>query len=146
MSCIVNFLCYVCNRQLIHRGGVTYIYISKLTIINSDNCFSPGWCQTIIWTNDGWLLIKLLGTNFNEITFLFKKMHFKMSSAKWPPFCPGLNVFKRLPLQLCSQSACHPLLHDSRDSNEQILLSANKALRRVPTRGHSYNQLSWSMC
>ena len=38
-----------------------------------------------------------LGTNFNEIsmgiqTFSFKKMHFKLSSAKWRPFCLGLNV------------------------------------------------------
>ena len=36
--------------------------------------------------------------NFSEIlieihTFSFRKMHFKMSSGKWRPFCPGLNVF-----------------------------------------------------
>ena len=43
------------------------------------------------------LSIGPLGTNFNEIsigiqTFSFKKMHFKMASAKWRPFCLGLNV------------------------------------------------------
>ena len=38
-----------------------------------------------------------LGTNFSEIlieidTFSFKKMHLKMSSGRWRPFCLGLNV------------------------------------------------------
>ena len=38
-----------------------------------------------------------LGTNFIEFlikifTFSFKKMHLKILSGKWPPFCPGLNV------------------------------------------------------
>ena len=46
---------------------------------------------------DGILLIGPLGTNFNEIligiqTFSFRKMHLKMSSAKWRPFCLGLIV------------------------------------------------------
>ena len=55
--------------------------------------------------NGGILLIGPWGTNFSEILigiqiFSFKKMHLKMSSAKWRPFCIGLNV-------LCS--ACEPL-------------------------------------
>ena len=38
-----------------------------------------------------------LGTNLSEMlieihTFSFKKMHLKMSSGKWRPFCIGLNV------------------------------------------------------
>ena len=38
-----------------------------------------------------------MGTNFSEIligilTFSFKKMRLKVSSAKWWPFCLGLNV------------------------------------------------------
>ena len=38
-----------------------------------------------------------MGTNFTEIlveihAFSFKKMHLKMSSGKWRPFCLGLNV------------------------------------------------------
>ena len=58
------------------------ICISKLTIIGSGNGLSPGWCQAIIWTNTGILLIWTSGTNFNEIlieiqTFSFKKMCFK---------------------------------------------------------------------
>ena len=43
------------------------LYISKLTIICSDNGLVPGQCQTIIWTNAGMLLIRNLGTNFSEI-------------------------------------------------------------------------------
>ena len=55
--------------------------------------------QAIIWTNDGLLLIGPLGTNFSEIsieilTFSFKKMRLKVSSAKRWPFCLSLNVLK----------------------------------------------------
>ena len=76
---------------------MTHICVSKQTIIGSDNGLSPGRRQAIIWTNARILSIGTLGTNFNEIsigiqTFSFKKMHFKMSSAKWRPFCLGLNV------------------------------------------------------
>ena len=72
-------------------------YVGKSTIIGSDNGISHGRHQAIIWTNAGILLIEPLGTNFSEIlieidTFSFKKMHLKMSSAKWRPFCLGLNV------------------------------------------------------
>ena len=76
---------------------MTHICVSKLTIIGSDNGLSPGRRQAIIWTNAGILLILTLGTNFSEIlseirAFSFKKMHLKMSSAKWRRFCLGLNV------------------------------------------------------
>ena len=78
---------------------MTHICVSKIIIIGSDNGLSPDRRQAIIWTNDGMLLIGPWGTNFNEIsigiqTFSFKKMHVKMSSAKWRPFCLGLNVLK----------------------------------------------------
>ena len=84
---------------LTHWGRVTHICLDKLTIIGSDNGLSPGRRQAIIWTNAGILLIGPLGTNFIEIlvgiqTFSFKKMHLKMSSAKWRPFCLGLNVLR----------------------------------------------------
>ena len=47
-------------------------------------------CNNVNWT---------LTTNFSEIligiqTFSFKKMHIKMASAKWRPFCLGLNVLR----------------------------------------------------
>ena len=74
-----------------------HICVDNLTIIDSDNGLSPGRRQAIIWTNVGILLIGLLGTNFSEMlieihTFSFKKIHLKMSSGKWRPFCLGLNV------------------------------------------------------
>ena len=83
--------------MLSHRGRVTHICVSKLSIIGSDNGLSPDQRQAIIWTNAGILLIGNLGTNFNEIvieihTFSSKKIHLKMSSEKWRPFCLGLNV------------------------------------------------------
>ena len=86
-------------RFLTHWGRVTHICVSKLTIIGSDNGLSPGRRQAIIWTNAGILSIRNLGTNFSEIfseihAFSFKKMHWKMSSAKWRPLCLGLNVLK----------------------------------------------------
>ena len=76
---------------------MTHICVNKLTIIGSDDGLSPGRRHAIIWTNVGILLIGPLGTNFSEITikthiFSFKKMHFKMSSGEWRPFCLGLNV------------------------------------------------------
>ena len=74
---------------LTHWGQVTHICVSKLTII--------GRRQAIIRINAGILIIGPLGANFSEIlieiyTFSFRKMHLKMSSGKWRPFCLGLNV------------------------------------------------------
>ena len=76
---------------------MTHICVGKLTNIDSDNGLLPERRQAIIWTNVGILLIGPLGTNFSEFLigihrFSFKKMHLKMSSAKWRPFCLGLNV------------------------------------------------------
>ena len=87
-----------------HWGRVSHICVSNLTITGSDNGLSPGRRQAIIWTNAGILLIRNLGTNFNEILskihiFSFKKMHLKTSSAKWRPFCLGFNVL--------TQCVCH---------------------------------------
>ena len=76
--------CLVCHRLPLKKWGrVTHIFVSKLTII---------------WTNDGILLIRTFRTHFSEIvseihTFSFKKMHLKMS-GKRRPSCLGLNVLK----------------------------------------------------
>ena len=85
------------TSPLTHWGRVTHICVGNLAIIDSDNVLSPGRRQAIIWTNAGILLIGPLGTNFSEISieiliFSFKKMRLKVSSAKWRPFCLGLNV------------------------------------------------------
>ena len=64
----------------------------KWTIIGSDNA----WCQ-IIWNSAGILLIWTTGTNISEILskiyiFSYKKMHLKMSSAKWRQLCLCLKM------------------------------------------------------
>ena len=89
-----------CLNVLTHWGRVTHICVGNLTIIVSDNGLSPGRRQAIIWNNAGILSIGPLGTSFSEILieiliFSFKKMHFKVSSAKWQPFCLGLSVLSQ---------------------------------------------------
>ena len=96
---------YIGFIELTHWGWVTHICVGNLTIIGSDNGLSPGRHQAIIWTNAGIVLIRPMGTNFSEISikihiFSFKKMHLKMSSGKWRPFCLGLNVLIDFPTSL----------------------------------------------
>ena len=95
------YLGLTASRALTHWGRVTHLCVDNLTIIGSDNGLSPGRRQAIMWTNDGILLIRTLETNSNEIlieihTFSFKKIHLKMSSAKWRSFCLDLNVSSNL--------------------------------------------------
>ena len=70
--------------------------VGNLTIIGPENGLSPGRRQATIWTNAGILSIGPWEINSSEIcigihTFPFKKIHLKMASAKWRPFCLGLN-------------------------------------------------------
>ena len=86
-------------KPLTHWGRLTHICVSNLAIIGSDNGLSSGRRQAIILTKAGILLIGPLGTNYSDIlieihTFSFKKIHLKMSSGKWRPFCRGLNVLR----------------------------------------------------
>ena len=84
---------------LTHWGQVTYLCVSKLTSIASDNGLWPGRRQAIIWNYAGILLIGPSGTNFSEIlseiqTFSLKEIRLKMLSAKCQPFCLGLIVLR----------------------------------------------------
>ena len=70
-----------------------YASVNRISI-GSDNGLSPIRRQAIFETNDGLFSIGPLGTHFSEIlikmqNFSFTKMHLKISSAKWRPFCPG---------------------------------------------------------
>ena len=90
-----------------HGGSVTNI--EMITIIGFDNGLALIRRQTIIWTNDGILLISPQGINLSQIRikihiFSFIKMHLKMPSAKCRPFCLGLNVWNPH-LQQSSSSA-----------------------------------------
>ena len=70
-----------------------HICIGKLTITGTDNGLLPDWHKAIIWTNDGILLIgpwEQTEILIEIHIFSFKKMHFKMSSGKWEPFCLSL--------------------------------------------------------
>ena len=98
--CIMSHNILVILRPFTHWGRVTHICVDNLTIIGSDNGLTPVRRQAITWTNVGILLIGPLGTNFSEMlieihTFSFKKMHLKMSSAKWRSFCLGLKVLNK---------------------------------------------------
>ena len=82
---------------LTHWDRVTHICVHKLPITGSDNGLLQGRRQAIIWTNDQILSIGPLETNVSEIfngipSFSFKKLHLKLSSAKWRPFCLSTNV------------------------------------------------------
>ena len=86
-----GFKFIVAQNLWTHWGWVTHICVGKTTIIGSDNGLSPGRRQAIIWTNDGILFIRPVGTNFSEIlfgiqTFSLKKIHWKMLSGKCRPF------------------------------------------------------------
>ena len=86
---IVNYL-YISYVPL--KPSHIYIYVGYLTIIGADNGLSPGRHLAIICTNPGILLIGPLGTNSSEVLieihkFSFRKMHLKMSPAKWRLFC-----------------------------------------------------------
>ena len=102
---------YLIMSTLTHWGRVTHICVNKLTITDSDNGLSPDRRQAIISTNAWILFIGPLGTNFSEIlieihAFSFKKMHLKMSSGKWRPFCLGLNELSCIPASHGSFKLC----------------------------------------
>ena len=94
MVCLLGlFIVYPMDKL----SDLTHLCVKNITIIVSDNGSSPGRRQAIIRTNARILLMESLGTNVSEIligvqTFSFKKMHLKMSSANWRPFCLGLKV------------------------------------------------------
>ena len=93
----VNWMRQDATDPLTHWGQVTHICGSRLTITGSDIGLSPGRRQAIIWTNAGILLIGTLEINFSEILIeihplSLKKMRLNVSSAKWRPFCLGLDV------------------------------------------------------
>ena len=67
---------------LTHCDRVMHICVGKLNIIGLDNGLSPGRRQTIIWINDGILLIGPLGTNLSEILVRFKHFHYKKCTRK----------------------------------------------------------------
>ena len=78
---------------LTHWSRVTHICVSKLTTIGSDNGLSPGRRQAIIWTNDGILLIRTLGTNFSK--FLSEIVIFIQENASENGVCEMASISSR---------------------------------------------------
>ena len=75
-----------------------HICISELVSIALSNGLLPVRCQAITLINAGLLSTGLIGANFSEIwikilTFSFQKMHLKMASVKWQPFCEERDEF-----------------------------------------------------
>ena len=72
----VNAMCHST-----HRGQVTHICGSKLSIVRSDNGLSPGRRQAIAWTNAGMLLVESLEQtsvkSYSEFT------HFNSRKCIW---------------------------------------------------------------
>ena len=82
-----------------------YLYLKiKCTNISSDNGLAPIRCQAIIWTNDDLSFIESMERYFSEICIKidasYKNTFLKMSSAKWQPFCPSLDVVNTAALQV----------------------------------------------
>ena len=88
------------NNALTHLPPVPHLCVSESGQHWFINGFSPIRRQAIILTSAGLLSIGPLERKFNEIlinikNFSLTKMHLKISSAKWRPFCPGedeLNI------------------------------------------------------
>ena len=93
LTYIVLSSCY----EWLNWGRVTHIWVSKLTIIGSDNGLSPGRRQAIIWINDGILLIWPLGTNFR---FISKFEHFHSRKCVW--MCRLRNGVHLVSASICS--------------------------------------------
>ena len=116
----VELTCYLGNdtvistlstdRQLTHWDRVKHICVSKLIIIGSDNGLSPEWqCWNIVYWTFGY---KNIIENLIAIyTFLLKKMHLKMLSGKWRPFCLGLNVLN-IPMTAWPKLGIHTKLEN----------------------------------
>ena len=90
--------------SLTHWERGTHIYLTKLTIIDSDGGMAPAQHQAILRTNAETLLIRPLETTSEIVsesyTFSVKKMHLKIASEKWLPFRSGLNVLTRVHYEL----------------------------------------------
>ena len=125
---------------------MTHICVSKLTIIGSDNGLSPDRSNAIIWTNAGLLLIGPFLTNFSEIlieilTFSFKKMRLKVSSANRRPFCLGLNVLKTTKRTL--EGRHDSIRSESRiDDDTEALLWHRKPIMSVSL--NTFQNIKWS--
>ena len=133
----------VCNgspRASIHLPLVPHICVNRVSI-GSDNGLSPIRRQAILWTNTRILLVEPFWTKFSEILieihiFPFKKMHLKISSATWRPFCPSGDAHreKANPPITKNPAGCWP------PAQRLDIRKTNKLLTLVP----SVRKMRWT--
>ena len=73
---------------------MTHICVGNLTTIGSDN----GLSAPSHYLNQCWNIVNCTPRNklqWNVNWISYKKIHLKMSSGKWRPFCLGLNVLTK---------------------------------------------------
>ena len=97
-----------CNRSTTKPGSdIVEPLVEYFKKMKTDANFLSSWllaiwcpsCEAIIWTNAGMLLIGRLGTSFGEILIeihivSFMKMHVKIPSGRWRPYCHGISVLQ----------------------------------------------------
>ena len=75
------------------------ICLSRLDCCNRRNSVEAKWILSMTelnsWSQDPLSLYRIKFVLINIHTFSFKRMHLKMSSAKWRPFCLGPNVSRQ---------------------------------------------------
>ena len=113
-------LCYgyttviLCNARCIstHWGWMMCQSMNWVSI-GSGNGLLPSWHQAITLTNADLLWIRLSGTNFSEILIKIQqlKMHLKVSSAIWRPFCSGFIVLN---------AYCQCWMHITGQNDDQV--------------------------
>ena len=81
------FLGSMIIHGLTHYGWVTHLYISKISIISSDNGLLPGRRQAIIWTDAGILLIQ------TSVKSQAKFIHFHSRKCIWKYLLENVGHF-----------------------------------------------------
>ena len=90
------------------------------------------------WNIVNWTLRNKLQWNLNRNSYIsFKKMHFKMPSGKWRPFCLGLNFLGRLDQNngcWCCVCSSHQGIssHDIEDIGINRALSSKRRPFEIP--------------
>ena len=81
-------------NETTHWGRGTHSWVSKLTIIGSDNGLSPGRRRSIVCTSTGILLIRTQRTNISEILIKFRHFHSRkrIRNCEMAAICIGLDV------------------------------------------------------
>ena len=101
------------HRALTHLPLGAHIYVSESALVQI-----MVWCwigvKPLSKPIMGLLSIRPLGTNFSKIliktsNFSFVKMHLKITSTKWQPFCPGGDELIRSILSLLFSAARCPV-------------------------------------